>query len=79
MRIAVRLTVRPIDYAVIARSTLTASAKNLSFLPSILETCTQDPQAIALLIFPLKALAIDQMSKLEVIRRMDTQVVKSFL
>jgi DEAD/DEAH box helicase domain-containing protein len=64
---------------VIARSTVTVSGKTLSFLPSILETCIQNPQAIALLIFPLKALAIDQMSKLEVIRRMDTQVVKSFL
>ncbi len=50
-------------------ATPTASGKTLSFLPAILETCIRDPQVTALLIFPLKALAIDQMSKLEAIAK----------
>ena len=50
-------------------ATPTASGKTLSFLPAILETCIQEPQASALLIFPLKALAIDQLSKLEAIAK----------
>ena len=48
-------------------ATPTASGKTLSFLPAILETCIRDPQATALSIFPLKALAQDQMTKLEAI------------
>jgi DEAD/DEAH box helicase domain-containing protein len=50
-------------------ATPTASGKTLAFLPAILETCLQNPQATALLIFPLKALALDQMTKLEAIAK----------
>lgn len=45
-------------------TTPTASGKTLCFNPTILETCLKDPDSTALYIFPLKALANDQMAKL---------------
>ncbi|GGA17620.1 DEAD/DEAH box helicase [Okeania sp. KiyG1] len=45
--------------------TPTASGKTLCYNLAILESCLQQPQTTALYIFPLKALALDQMQKLE--------------
>lgn len=45
--------------------TPTASGKTLCYNLAILESCLQEPQTTALYIFPLKALALDQMEKLE--------------
>lgn len=45
--------------------TPTASGKTLCYNLAILESCLQQPQTTALYIFPLKALALDQMEKLE--------------
>ena len=45
--------------------TNTASGKTLSFSIPILESCLKDSSKCVLLLYPLKALAIDQMSKLE--------------
>ena len=45
--------------------TPTASGKTLCYNLAILESCLQQPETTALYIFPLKALALDQMQKLE--------------
>ncbi|NEP82007.1 MAG: DEAD/DEAH box helicase, partial [Okeania sp. SIO3B3] len=45
--------------------TPTASGKTLCYNLGILESCLQQPQTTALYIFPLKALALDQMEKLK--------------
>ena len=45
--------------------TPTASGKTLCYNLAILESCLQQPQTTALYIFPLKALALDQIQKLE--------------
>ncbi len=45
-------------------TTPTASGKTLCYNLPILESCIQKPQTTALYIFPLKALALDQMRKL---------------
>ena len=45
--------------------TPTASGKTLCYNPAIFESCLTDPSATALYLFPLKALALDQMRKLE--------------
>ncbi len=45
--------------------TPTASGKTLCYNLAILESCLQQSQTTALYIFPLKALALDQMQKLE--------------
>ncbi|MFP4413209.1 DEAD/DEAH box helicase [Coleofasciculus sp.] len=45
-------------------STPTASGKTLAFLLPILETCLINPHATALFIFPLKALAVDQLRQI---------------
>ncbi len=48
----------------IVLSTPTASGKTLAFLLPILETCLLNPRATALFIFPLKALAVDQLRQI---------------
>lgn len=45
--------------------TPTASGKTLCYNLAILESCLQQPKTTALYIFPLKALALDQMQKLK--------------
>ncbi len=45
-------------------STPTASGKTLAFLLPILETCLINPRTTALFIFPLKALAVDQLRQI---------------
>jgi len=45
-------------------TTPTASGKTLCYNLAILESCIKQPQTTALYIFPLKALALDQMRKL---------------
>jgi len=45
--------------------TPTASGKTLCYNIPVLESCLNQPQTTALYIFPLKALALDQMRKLE--------------
>ncbi len=46
-------------------TTPTASGKTLCYNLAILESCIEQPQTTALYIFPLKALALDQMGKLQ--------------
>jgi len=46
-------------------TTPTASGKTLCYNLAILESCIKQPQTTALYIFPLKALALDQMRKLQ--------------
>ncbi len=48
-------------------ATPTASGKTLCYNPSIFEYALTHPQATALYIFPLKALALDQLGKLQAI------------
>ena len=45
--------------------TPTASGKTLCYNPAILESCLNNPETSALYIFPLKALALDQLRKLQ--------------
>ncbi|MGB3507976.1 MAG: DEAD/DEAH box helicase [Microcoleaceae cyanobacterium] len=45
--------------------TPTASGKTLCYNLAVLESCLQQPKTTALYIFPLKALALDQIQKLE--------------
>lgn len=49
----------------ITLSTPTSSGKTLCYLPAILESCLNDPTTSSMLLFPLKALANDQMRKLK--------------
>ena len=46
-------------------ATPTASGKTLCYNPAVFESCLSDRQTTALYLFPLKALALDQMKKLE--------------
>jgi DEAD/DEAH box helicase domain-containing protein len=48
-------------------TTPTASGKTLCYNMGILESCIKEPQTTALYIFPLKALALDQMRKLHLL------------
>lgn len=49
----------------LALATPTASGKTLCYNLAILESCLHNPQTTALYIFPLKALALDQLQKLQ--------------
>lgn len=51
----------------ISISTQTASGKTLCYNLAILESCLKEPKTTALYIFPLKALALDQMRKLHLL------------
>lgn len=55
-------------------STQTASGKTLCYNLAVLESCLQQPETTGLYIFPLKALAVDQMGKLSsLVAALETQ------